>query len=382
MTVHHLIVADPRSLRCQFFVRELEEFRAQNAAQNAAHDSTPSVRVIDWRQLCRAESPADLRQEAGAADAPTLLRIESPARDPEVIRRLLQRGQRAVGQTVAEWPELVDGWIAPQPLLFSGLRACLHTLDQFTRQQSAIINRYNLEDVLTLFDKNRTADLLRDHDLPVPDSFAADDRTPDLREQIQAAGWEAAFLKLATGSCASGIVKLDAAARTGVTTTQQLQGQFYNSYRVREIEGDSLDEVLTFLLAQSVTVQRAVPKATVGGHNFDVRVVVLHGQVVATIFRVSRHPMTNLHLGGRRGDARQCRAQIPQRHWLDAMGHCEQAATLFDVPCVGIDVAFDRYTGRPWILEMNAFGDFFPRWVNDRGQTIHRMEIEQTARLQ
>lgn len=372
--MRYLIVGDPGSLRCQFFVRELQEFQA-------AKNGTLNVCVLDWRQLCRAETPADLLAEAGTLAAPTLLRIESPARDPEVIRRLLQRGQRAAGQTVAEWPELVDGWIAPQPLLFSGLRACLLTLDQFTRQQSAIINRYNVEDVLTLFDKNRTADRLRDHDLPVPDSFAADDRTPDLREKIQAAGWEAAYLKLATGSCASGIVRLNADARTGITTTQQLQGQFYNSYRVRTIEGGPLEEVLAFLLAQTVTVQKGVMKATVGGHNFDVRVVVLHGKVVATIFRVSRHPMTNLHLGGRRGEARQCRAQIPQRHWLDAMGHCEQAATLFDVPCVGIDVAFDRYTGCPWILEMNAFGDFFPRWVSDRGKTIHRMEIEHTAGL-
>lgn len=376
--MRYFVVADPRSLRCRFYVRELEEYWS---AQQPARRQALSVRVIDWRELCAGGPTSDLFPVQDELSGPAVLRVESPARDPAVIRALLQRGQRVRGDRVSDWPELVDGWIAPQPLLFAGLQSCLQTVDRFAAAHPEIVNRYCLEDVLTLFDKNRTAERLRSSNLPVPGSFAADRQTTELGQQIQAAGWEAAYLKLATGSCASGIVKLDARASRGITTTQQLDGRFYNSYRVRTIEGPQLEAVLAFLLDQTATVQQAIPKARVGGHNFDVRVVVLQRTVIATIFRVSRHPMTNLHLGGRRGDARQCRAQIPQRHWLDALDHCEQAAALFDVPCVGIDVAFDRYTGRPWILEMNAFGDFFPRWTNDQGQTIHRMEIEHTAGL-
>jgi len=28
---------------------------------------------------------------------------------------------------------------------------------------------------------------------------------------------------------------------------------------------------------------------------------------------------------------------------------------------------------------VNAFGDFFPGWVNDRGRSVHALEIEETT---
>ena len=393
MQPRYVIVADPASLRCRFFVRELEEFWAESAR-------VPDIQIVDWRQLCAGQLPVD---ESG----PAWLRVESPARDLDVIRGLLQAGQRArAGQRAQQmqraqqpqrpqagrrlqhgtesaesWSQLREGWIPPQPLLYAGLRACLLTVDEWLGEHPAVTSPYCMEDVLSLFDKNRTAERLRQNGLPAPASFAADATTGDLPQQVHSTGWEAAYLKLATGSCASGVMSVNAGMTAGVTTTQQLDGQYFNTYRVREVRGDELSDLVRFLLSQTITVQQAIPKTTVGGQNFDVRVVVLHGRVVATVFRVSRHPMTNLHLGGRRGDAQQCRAQIPQRQWLDALDACVSAASLFEVPCVGIDVAFHRYTNRPWILEMNAFGDFFPRWVNAAGQTIHRMEIEHTARM-
>lgn len=89
--------------------------------------------------------------------------------------------------------------------------------------------------------------------------------------------------------------------------------------------------------------------------------------------------MTNLHLGGSRAEPQRCRHELSQRHWLDALDDSIAAAELFQLPSIGVDVAFDRHTGRPYIIELNAFGDFFPNWVNDDGRTIHQIEIESTA---
>jgi hypothetical protein len=109
-------------------------------------------------------------------------------------------------------------------------------------------------------------------------------------------------------------------------------------------------------------------------------VVVLHGRPAFHVFRLSSQPMTNLHFGGRRGDPARCRAAIPTRAWLDAMDHCTEAAALYDCDMLGIDLLFERGFSRHYILEINAFGNFFPGLRDAQGRTIHEVEIEQAAR--
>jgi glutathione synthase/RimK-type ligase-like ATP-grasp enzyme len=111
-----------------------------------------------------------------------------------------------------------------------------------------------------------------------------------------------------------------------------------------------------------------------------VRVVCLYGRPAASIFRLSSGPMTNLHLGGRRGDFGPCRAAVPTRDWLDALDHCADAAGCFDAAIAGVDLVFERGFGRHYVLEVNAFGDFFPGWADARGRSVHALEIGETMR--
>lgn len=165
----------------------------------------------------------------------------------------------------------------------------------------------------------------------------------------------------------------------GQTTLTRIKGQFYNTRRVRTVRGADLEAALQFLWAEGVIIQRGVPMAQIDGQNFDVRVVCVYGQPVATIFRLSHLPMTNLHLGGRRGDYRYCRSVIPSRAWLDALDHCAEAAGCFDSAIAGVDLVFERGFHRHYILEVNAFGDFFPAWVDRSGHSIHRIELDALA---
>jgi hypothetical protein len=64
---------------------------------------------------------------------------------------------------------------------------------------------------------------------------------------------------------------------------------------------------------------------------------------------------------------------------LDALDHAAAAAGLFQSAVAGVDVAFERGSFRPFVLEVNAFGDFFPGWVDGAGQTFHAAEIAATA---
>ena len=79
--------------------------------------------------------------------------------------------------------------------------------------------------------------------------------------------------------------------------------------------------------------------------------------------------MTNLHLGGRRGDFDRCRAAIPTREWLDALDHCADAAACFDSVIAGVDLLFERGFRRHYILEVNAFGDLLKGVATSQGMS-------------
>ncbi len=143
--------------------------------------------------------------------------------------------------------------------------------------------------------------------------------------------------------------------------------------------GPNLNAAVQFVLNEGAIVQCGIPMAQADGQNFDIRVVTVYGKPAAVIFRLSPHPMTNLHLGGRRGDYERCRAAIPTRDWLDALDHCADAAACFDSAITGVDLLFERGFRRHYVLEVNAFGDFFPGWADARGRSVHALEIAATA---
>ena len=102
----------------------------------------------------------------------------------------------------------------------------------------------------------------------------------------------------------------------------------------------------------------------------------MYGRPVGAAIRVSPHPMTNLLLGGRRGEAAALRSVISARDWLGAVDQCEAAAGCIAPAVAGVDLAFRRH----WVLEVNALGDFFPGRADADGRSAHAAEIEATAR--
>ena len=227
-----------------------------------------------------------------------------------------------------------------------------------------------------MFDKNATAARLAGAAIPVPPSLPAPQSVDALLAALRKRRFGSAYVKLNTGSSASAIAVVRAMEEPpwAISSIVRLDGEMFSTRRLRRHEGEDLAAVLAFLLREGPCVQQGIRMAQIDGQNFDVRVVVIHGQPAFTIFRLSSQPMTNLHLGGRRGDWEACRAAVPTRAWLDAMDHCAAVAALYPCAAVGIDLLFESGFFRHHVLEVNAFGDFFP------GSPVHRREIEATAR--
>ncbi len=370
----YTVITDPASLRWRHYRRDLLRFWRRRHRE-------PDVEVAHWRDVIeRRGDLVGLIAQRGA----THLRIESPARDVKLLLGLAEAGQRHQpgAATLDDKPRDLDGWIVPPRAVYRGLCRVLDGLAASLERCPHLQATADLSHIALLFDKNATSDRLAAAGIPTPPVFRPAGSPADLLAELRERRWQSSYVKLAHGSCASGIAIVDASAREPVaaTTMVEIDGRFYNTRWLRRSSGRALERALAFLINQGATAQPAIPKARVGGQHFDVRVVVTGGQVAATVFRVSSHPITNLHLGGRRGDPSICRRLIPQRQWLDGLDDCAAAASLFKLPTVGVDLLFEQHSYRPYVLELNAFGDFLPNWVDEQGRTLHLREIECTAR--
>ncbi len=371
----YIAIANPDSKRWQAYSRDLSAFWQERGIN-------PEVEVVPWSAVIPADGKVD---HLPAFDRAALVRLESPRRDPAVARLLLQAGCRDNPKEPAiDWSAVPHrkGELLRPGLLYRGFRRVLHGL------RRAFDARPHLQPlscplaVAELFDKNATAARLESAGLPCPPSLVAPETPAQLLDELRARRFSTAYVKLATGSSASGIAVVHPSEQPpgAITSVVRLGDGFFNTRRLRRCSGDDLEAVLCFLLREGTCVQRGIPMAQIDGQNFDVRVVMLDGRVAFTIFRLSSQPMTNLHLGGRRGDPAACRAAVPTRAWLDALDDCTTAAKLYPCAGVGIDLLFERGYLRHYLLEVNAFGDFFPGLTDSSGRTIHQAEIEATAR--
>ena len=331
--------------------RRVDLFRA------AAHRAgCPEPTVLAWRDVLRG------RFELTAG---TLLRIDSPGEDAEVDRLL--RGS-ALG---AEWsPERVEGgaeW-------HRAFTAALRSLAEAVAATPGCVLLGDTDEIAAMFDKRGTHALLGAAGIPVPPALdqgaAAVADWEDLRARLLAGtGMRRVFVKPAHGSSGSGVVALEFGAdgRARATSSAELvrladgRVRLFNSLRVRRYtEEEDLRALFDALAREPLHVERWLPKATQHGRAADLRVVVTGGRATHAVLRTSRHPMTNLHLGGARGDLDLVReAAGPQ--WRRVLDTCEQAAACFPRSLtVGVDVLPATGWRHHAVGEVNAFGDLLP----------------------
>jgi glutathione synthase/RimK-type ligase-like ATP-grasp enzyme len=326
------VVGNPGSRRVSLF----------GDAVRAAGLSGP--RVVPWTDVLR-ERGADF-----AADE--IVRVDSPGEDAEVDRVL--RG-------VAD-PTRVEGsarWYAAFTAALRGLRGGVRLDDP--------------DDLAVLFDKRRCHAVLDQAGIPVPASpTSGPDGAPvrgwdDLRALMREHRMPRVFVKPAHGSSASGVLAVETGGgRVRATTSVELtaDGRLHNSLRVRRYEREQdLAVIVDALAPDGLHVERWLPKASQRGRATDLRVVVVAGRATHAVVRTSRWPLTNLHLGGGRGDLDAARRAVEAAgvRWSDVLGVCERAASCFPrTLCVGVDLLPAIDWRRAFVGEVNAFGDLLP----------------------
>ncbi|MEU5720090.1 STM4014 family protein [Streptomyces sp. NPDC020403] len=327
----------------------------------------PRARTVSWREVLRS----------GAAFLPgERVRIDSPGEDAEVERLLREVDDPARVEGTALW--------------YTRFTSAVRDVARAAEAAGAVLLD-DPRDIAVLFDKRLCHKVLDSAGVRVPDSptsGAAGAAAPvrgwtDVRRLMANHHMPRVFVKLAHGSSASGVLALETAgpgrvrAKTSVEVDEA--GRLFNSLRLRTYRSErEVAAVVDALAPDGLHIERWLPKASVrGGRVADLRVVVIAGRATHAVVRTSRSPMTNLHLGGARGDLHEVRAAVEAAggRWDEALEVCERAAACFpDTLCVGVDLLPATGWRRFAVGEVNAFGDLLPRLTGLPGSGAEGMD--------
>ena len=342
--------------------------------------------LVPWMELLAGR--ADLARVVRGGD---VVRLESPGRDWPVEQALLRYGVPAPDNE--HYDRLSPGEVAalsfergrihPPRQWYLGFRSALEKV----REQLAGCAPHHAmsdpDDIAVLFDKPACHERLGEAGVRVPESLGSPGSFAELRERMVAARCPRIFVKLAHGSSASGIVAFQSQGdrHRAATTTEVVRVgdsmRLYNSRRVRVLsELSEIAELIDALCRHRVHVERWLPKAGLDGHCFDLRILAINGEPQHGIARLSRSPMTNLHLLNGRVSLERVQERMRPEAWAAVLETCRHTAAAFPRSLqAGIDLLIGPDFRRHAVGEVNAFGDLLPG-VLHLGQDTYTTQIE------
>jgi hypothetical protein len=325
------------------------------AATSAGH----AVAVLTYTEIL----------DGAAIPSVGLVRIDGSDGDVEVDDRLRDPYPPRVSATE----------VPPFAPWFAGLRRVLDRLDG-----SISATRFLAPpaDVATLYDKRATNARLRAIGIPV---VPMADGSPASGDEVVALArdhrWHRVFVKprFGAGGARVAALSLNGTDASLVTPTDFAQdGRLHYSKRQRTIRGLApvLDVLDRLCAGDEVVVERWYPRASSDGSVLDLRVLTIAGVPRHRVMRLAAQGVTNLNLGGRRGDVDALRARMGPA-WDAIAMTCARVAREAFPGCLhlGVDVFVSSDLQRHVVGEVNAFGDLLVGALAS-GRTTFEAEVE------
>jgi glutathione synthase/RimK-type ligase-like ATP-grasp enzyme len=305
----------------------------------------------------------------------SIVKIDSPGENTTVRRLLTERGHGAVSDEAIE-----KGIITQLPEWYTGYCSLL---DEIAQQLPASVQLMNtVDDIRLMFNKPACQQYLYQQQVPVPRIITGANSYASLLTAMQQQNILRVFIKPAHASSASGVVafrkngnKVQAVTSANIDLSSGCL-QLYNCLKVRTYTDEQeVAALINTILAENAQVEEWLPKATLNVRYFDIRVLVIAGAARHTVIRTSRTVITNLHLGNERGDMQAFLDQFGERKLEEVKQLAEQTAAAFPNSLyMGVDILLTANTARPYVLEVNAFGDLLPG-LTHRNENCYEAEL-------
>ena len=326
--------------------------RRSQLLEAAAREIGLRVSVIDWRNV--------LRDDAALGDGHVWCKIDPPSDDSQTVDAFIQEGFR-LSQAVSPAPRpLRHGELAYMHWWYAGFMAALSRLEQ---RLPGLRLFTPTKQIALMCDKLACQRHLVNNNIDVPALLGEVSSWHAFEAKHPPAEAPAVFIKSRYGSSAAGVVALrrhrDGRIRAYSSARLASDGDLYSHLKISVYsQREEIKALVDALAEQGAYAEHWIPKPrapVAPDANYDLRVVAFCGRPRQRIARISRSPMTNLHLGNRRSSP----------HWLgarqiDALERTvSRAASAFSPSLsIGFDVVLN--SERAQVLEANAFGDLLP----------------------
>ncbi len=236
-----------------------------------------------------------------------------------------------------------------------------------------------------LLDKRRCKMRLLQADLPITEPLTAFEEAPLLDAEQLMAKMAArrifqVFIKPVCGSGAAGVTAFrfqPGKSKMALYTCAVLEtssGQLVNTKRLRRFsQARQVFPLLNHILKLDCIVERWYAKTEYHGLSYDLRAVMQDGHLDFLLARLSKGPITNLHLNNQSLSATALNLSPPV---LDSILElCQKAMDCFPgLRSAGIDLLLEKKSQKPRIIEMNGQGDLIHQDIYQEN-SIYRHQI-------
>lgn len=317
------------------------------------------ARIVDYATLL-----AEPQRLAESLTDDAVIKLDSPGESAALHDALLHRGWVCCGEQGAPPTPLAHGELAHQHLWYAGFADLLRTLERVAGSARWLNPP---EDILRMCDKWRCQQDLTAAGVAAPPLLGLIDGYDTLRRLSGQHGCDRIFVKARYGSSAAGVLAYRRhrdGREIAYASTQVIAGtsgpQLFNTLTPqRYTDSRSITALVDALALQGAYAERWIAKPRArghAGHHFDLRVVAFDGEPRQRVARIADRPVTNLHLGNRRGDPQTFLDEEDMTATEDCV---RKAAAVFpDSAMIGFDLIPGHDACR--VLEANAFGDLLP----------------------
>ncbi|MDE7310107.1 MAG: STM4014 family protein [Eubacterium sp.] len=201
-----------------------------------------------------------------------------------------------------------------------------------------------------------------------------------LVERMRCMGACQVFIKPLYGSGAAGVSAFRIQPKTGrmalyTCAVEHPVHGLVNTKRLRCFTTQKeVFAVLNRILEIGCIIERWYAKAQSREYCYDLRAVVLDGRIEFLLGRLSKGPITNLHLNNHPLEVPALGIPDPVLEQIAFL--CKHAAGCFPgLRCAGIDLLLEKGSLRPRIIEMNAQGDLMYQDIFHENR-IYRREAQ------
>lgn len=242
-------------------------------------------------------------------------------------------------------------------------------------------------DILELLDKRKCKQKLIQNNISVTKPiFQVFSTSDELLSFMSKNRLRQVFVKPVTGSGAAGVSALRfEPARNKIvlyTCVQLFKDKLVNTKKIHRLEQDKAVEFLDVLLQLDCIVEKWHKKSSCQSKNndyldnqyyFDLRVIVQNGTIDYILPRLSKGPITNLHLNNLSIHFNELNLKTSIVDELCDV--CIRAAACYPrLNSIGLDVLIEKDSEKPYIIEMNSQGDLMHKDVYGDNK-IYRKQI-------